>query len=340
MAINNNTRFLGIDSTKVNLTEKKDSVNNSIAQYFTAEEISANSLDIIANGSMGGPINIGYNVAAIVPSGTIGEQSLKVNFLPSINFFGDGGNSFTATSIVFPTLENAQSVNFNSIQSIITLGFPNLISAQDIGIENISNLTSLNFNSLVSCTNQLSFGNLPNVQLNFPLLKTARLFLNNSGFPNTLDSSVLPVIEKLGLNVDDNNIFNVFLPTVSNLDFLNFNGQNVITINIPNIISVSTNFISINNRPSMTSIILGGVGITKRWGGGNNPFINFSNNSLDQFSVDNILTTLASLDGTNGTTISNNGTLLLNGGANQVPSAAGSDARIILLNRGWNISTN
>ena len=37
--IDNNTRFLGIDSTKVNLIEKKDEQNNAVAAYFTAEEI-------------------------------------------------------------------------------------------------------------------------------------------------------------------------------------------------------------------------------------------------------------------------------------------------------------
>ena len=37
--INNNTRFLGVDSSKVNLTEKKDSINNAVTQYYTAEEI-------------------------------------------------------------------------------------------------------------------------------------------------------------------------------------------------------------------------------------------------------------------------------------------------------------
>jgi hypothetical protein len=39
--INNNTRFLGVDSTKVNLTEKKDSINNAVTGYYTAEEILA-----------------------------------------------------------------------------------------------------------------------------------------------------------------------------------------------------------------------------------------------------------------------------------------------------------
>jgi hypothetical protein len=36
-----NTRFLGVDSTKVDLTEKKDALNNAITEYYTAEEIVA-----------------------------------------------------------------------------------------------------------------------------------------------------------------------------------------------------------------------------------------------------------------------------------------------------------
>jgi hypothetical protein len=39
--INNNTKFLGVDSTKVDLTEKKDALNNAITEYYTAEEIGA-----------------------------------------------------------------------------------------------------------------------------------------------------------------------------------------------------------------------------------------------------------------------------------------------------------
>lgn len=30
--INNSTRFLGVDSTKVDLTEKKDSTNNAVTE--------------------------------------------------------------------------------------------------------------------------------------------------------------------------------------------------------------------------------------------------------------------------------------------------------------------
>lgn len=340
MAINNNTRFLGIDSTKVNLIEKKDSVNNSIAEYFTAEEIASNSLEIIADGSIGGPGNIEHIVAASYPSGTIGEQSLIIRPLADINL-SPNGNPFTASSIVFPKLENAWGVGFQSFSSIINLEFPNLISARQISIGNLSFLSSLNLNSLVSCSSVLNLGNLPSLQLNLPSLREANLQLNNlSGFPTTLDSSVLPVIETLGLNCFDQSVTNISLPTVITLTQLSIGSRNITTINLPNIVNFNLNFVGITNRP-ITTLILGGVGITKSWGSINrNPYIDLQSNALDQSSVDNILLTLASLDGTNGTTIVNTGTLLLNGGINQPPSQAGLNALQVLLSRGWGVSTN
>ena len=39
--IDSNTRFLGIDSTKVDLTKKKDELNNSVGAYYTIDEMSA-----------------------------------------------------------------------------------------------------------------------------------------------------------------------------------------------------------------------------------------------------------------------------------------------------------
>lgn len=36
--IDNNTRFLGVDSTKVDLTEKKGNINNSITEYYSLED--------------------------------------------------------------------------------------------------------------------------------------------------------------------------------------------------------------------------------------------------------------------------------------------------------------
>lgn len=46
MSLNSNIKFLGVDSTKVNLTEKKDATNNAVTQYYTAEEISGSSVKV------------------------------------------------------------------------------------------------------------------------------------------------------------------------------------------------------------------------------------------------------------------------------------------------------
>lgn len=311
---------------------------------FNGNELTINNkpvgetfLDIIADGSIGGPTVISFYPEAIVPAGTIGTQSLKVDFLPDISSYGLEG--FTASYVAFPTLENAQSIAFVQCPSLFTLELPNLIFAKSIRIESNINFTTLNLNSLVTCQNNLSFSDIPNAQLNFPSLTTARVSLNNNSSIVSVDSSVFPVIETLGLSIQDGSTLNVFLPTVKTLTELNIYANNLTTANIPNVVNFTNSYMGINYRPMLTSLILGGVGITKKWGSGN-PYINFSNNALDQSSVDNILTMLASLDGTNGTTISNNGTLLLNGGSNQGPSGAGLSVITVLLNRGWNISTN
>lgn len=44
--INSNTRFLGVDSTKVDLTKKKDSLNNAVGSYYTADEINSAALPV------------------------------------------------------------------------------------------------------------------------------------------------------------------------------------------------------------------------------------------------------------------------------------------------------
>jgi hypothetical protein len=47
MAINTNTRFLGVDSTKIDLKERKGAINNAKTEYYTAQEI----VDAVSGGS-------------------------------------------------------------------------------------------------------------------------------------------------------------------------------------------------------------------------------------------------------------------------------------------------
>jgi hypothetical protein len=72
--------------------------------------------------------------------------------------------------------------------------------------------------------------------------------------------------------------------------------------------------------------------------GGN---VHFGSQALNEASVDAILVSLASLDGTNGTTAYGAGrTVTLNGGTNAAPSATGTAARAVLLGRGATVNVN
>jgi hypothetical protein len=72
--------------------------------------------------------------------------------------------------------------------------------------------------------------------------------------------------------------------------------------------------------------------------GGN---VHFGSQALTEASVDAILVSLASLDGTNGTTAYGAGrTVTLNGGTNAAPSVTGTAARAVLLARGATVNVN
>jgi hypothetical protein len=64
-----------------------------------------------------------------------------------------------------------------------------------------------------------------------------------------------------------------------------------------------------------------------------------TSNSLDQTSVDNILVSLAALDGTNGTTAFSNRTVTITG-TSATPSATGLAAKATLVSRGCTVTTN
>jgi hypothetical protein len=64
-----------------------------------------------------------------------------------------------------------------------------------------------------------------------------------------------------------------------------------------------------------------------------------TSNSLNQTSVDHILTTLANLNGSNGTIAYSSKTITITGGA-AAPSAAGLAAKAILIARGCTVTHN
>jgi hypothetical protein len=103
---------------------------------------------------------------------------------------------------------------------------------------------------------------------------------------------------------------------------------------------VKAGSIDIASSPSMAPlsyVTLGTVGITKALG---SP-LNLSGYMLTSSSMDQILAVVASLDGTNGTTLWGPGnTLIITGGPGISPSAAGYANRDIIVARGGTVVTN
>lgn len=122
------------------------------------------------------------------------------------------------------------------------------------------------------------------------------------------------------------------LETVLN-SFYFYNNGNVTTAPaLPSL--VSANYMNFTNNTSMVNGF--DFSALKHLNG------NFtaSGCALDETSVDYILTTLAALDGTNGTTSYNNYTISLDGGTNSIPSASGLAAKAVLEGRGCVVYVN
>jgi hypothetical protein len=310
------------------------------------------TLDIIADGSIGGPLAFGFSLESIVPENTIGEVTIPVISTPSIYISGNSsynGSAFTAENLTFPTVINVSGFQIINTVTLKVLSAP-LLERCANGIAFSSNvaLTTLNFPSLVFSSG-LEFGNTPLLTTyNFPLLENGgQLNIQYSGSGLTgFRQSMFPALRKASFNMGYNYIpsFEIDFPLLTDLTG-GINGSsnqvNLNNINLPNLVNIY-NYVSFYNCTVLDVVRLGTVGVTKKWGysPNNNASINFSYCSLDQESVDNILLVLASLDGTNGTTLSQNGYVELNNGSNSAPSSVGYDAINILLGRGFYVAVN
>jgi len=107
---------------------------------------------------------------------------------------------------------------------------------------------------------------------------------------------------------------------------------NLATVNMPNIIEMAgaggpfNAVIFSSGNGNIANVYLGTIGITKIARGG----VTFNGQKLTQASVDRILNLLASLDGTNGTTLYSAGTntVDLSGGTNAAPSFTGQQVNV------------
>lgn len=133
-------------------------VQNNATVKTTAQDIAnlggLGSVEIVADGSVGGPLSLQCNVSLLVPASISGAAVAPISVLPNINFSGSGGyggGTFTATSLEFPTLEVAGDVQVYNTTTLQVLSAPELteITGYTFTFSNNTALTTVDFPSLV-----------------------------------------------------------------------------------------------------------------------------------------------------------------------------------------------
>lgn len=355
-----NTRFVGISSS-VDLVEKKSALVNKDAHAYTIEDIAQSvggggglgSLKIETDGQLGNPLTM--NVTPVIPVTDVvpGLNTYEAIGSISVQLSGGGGygggGAFTATTVAFPELTYAYSVNIGSTTTLETISFPDLERlASSMYLSQNTALDTLDFPELISCST-IDISYMPNLtNLNFPSLVTIGNFGSNgdAGAFSYINGTQFPAIRTAGFG--GQGIYSINLPALTTVTGFNFYSNGIQTISLSGLENFKQNYFSFDNKTTLTSFMVGAAGTTKTWGAVNNgpsgqysnPFISFQNCSLNQASVDNILVVLASLNGTNGTTEAVGGVLYLNSGSNASPSQVGLDAKAVLLNRGWQVANN
>lgn len=320
---------------------------------------------VTANGVLGSDLNISFTPKTSVPSNLGGGTSYDaiVGQYANINFnasggyggYGGGGAVTTATNIAFKypyfndcsfngstvvtsfsfpdTLYSSGSMTgFQFAGSALTsISLPKLIEAYGINISSTPSLTTFSCPSLVKFTGYsglyiaMSFTGLTSItSANFPVLDEYKFQIYEPGYITTIN---LPSVTKVtGHTFYSNGSL----------------GASVLSSFIlPNVVKHEQTVFNLDSHSQLMTITLGTIGTLKSFGNSYSPvYLYLQNNALNQASVDGVLTLIASLDGTNGTTGAYNGLINLHGGTNAAPSQAGLDAKTILLGRGFTITHN
>lgn len=240
----------------------------------------------------------------------------------------------TLTSINLPTVKVVAGQGFDTYGSLF--------------LPNSANLTSISLPNLVACQT-IEFlapaGNLTTLDLSsLSYIRGAfnAIYSSNSGL-------VVPTLSFSSLVTIDTGKIDMFesSPGITSVLFNNLKlfGGNIINLNLPS--SVTTlNFNSLEVAPNITTFTLTMPGLAsfglpalKRITSFGYVQFDFNGCILDQTSVDNILVTLAALDGTAGTTNWTIGGINIAGGC-AAPSGTGTAAAAVLVGRGISVTTN
>ncbi len=324
------------------------------------------TFSITANGIVGGDaINVSYITKAIVPSSALANNMSQGYSVPVANYaafswssqdpggYGGGyGANTTATNIAFNARYMAD-FTLNTGTGVTTLSFPELLihttsqMGSSIGGSGLTTLSAAKVTSL----NPLTFNNVPSLTtLNFPSLVSmpgySGIMFNGTNNISSITSANFPVLEDVNFSFyEPGSLVTVDIPSAKKFKgcYIASSGMMtgnavITTLNFPGLVDIA-NPLQFDNKPTLTNVSFGTVGTLKKFSSGW-VFVNFDGCNLTQASVDGLLTLFASLDGTNGTTTSNGGTLLFTGGTNAAPSQIGLDAKAVLIARGWQVGHN
>jgi hypothetical protein len=305
-----NPRSLTIDAvtTQINTYSPEDESGAMFGYYYGFQGsnlITAFSTDAEA---------IGGNLLSGVYNSNSADPSLTSISLPTVKaIVGQGFQTYgqltiynsNLTSVSLPSLVVLSGINFYGASGLTSISLPLLTNIQNTGGDAIYISGGSNFS-------------VPSFSL--PSLTT----VGNGSISLSSSTAGPTTISFPNLAFVNGNTINVTFP--STLVTLNFNSLEI----LPNITSFTI------NAPGLTSF---GLPALKQVNTGGYLTFDFNGCILDQTSVDNILVTLAALDGTLGTTNWSVGAVNIAGGC-AAPSGTGAAAVATLIGRGISVSTN
>lgn len=241
------------------------------------------------------------------------------------------------TILSLPSLQSCYT-GFTCISKPLTsISLPSLLDTGIINITSNASLTNVSLDSLVRTYARTNALGTVDTNGNFnisssPLLATLTLqsLVQADGTITITGSNVLTTLELPSLTTA---LKTVTIGTMSSL----------LTLNMPVIATLSgtsSNLsLTVTSTASLRNVTLGSDPTTPTGLKSVASGITITGN-LSQASVDHILTQLAALDGTNGTTAYSSQTITLSGGTNEAPSATGLAAKVILLARSCTVLHN
>jgi hypothetical protein len=265
--------------------------------------------------------NLTTIIGSFNPSNLASLTTLSFPVLDAIGGSFTPSNLIVLTSSSFPVLNSiGGSFNPNFLNTLTTFSFPVLNSiGGTFNPSSLNALTSLSFPVLDTIGGTFNPSSLNALtSLSFPVLDTIGGSFNPN-FLNTLTTFSFPVLNSIGGS---------FTPNLTSLTSLTLPNIKIIckisTVNAIYITAPNLREFSFGTSLKQVGYITGDVTI---------------NCVLNSTSVDNILVSLANLDGTNDTTTFNNRTVNLKG-ANSSPTEIGNTAKTKLILRGCIVNTN